>query len=73
MVDYILGDDKREDRKIVLAVTDAIEHPLLSYPEVAFARLASFTDDEQLVALILLRQIKSLLTAMMIIKRLLRH
>ena len=48
MVDYILGDDKREDRKIVLAVTDAIEHPLLSYPEVAFARSASFTDDEQL-------------------------
>ncbi|CAM4467392.1 potassium channel family protein [Pseudoalteromonas maricaloris] len=48
MVDYILGDNKREDRKIVLAVTEAMEHPLLSYPEVAFARLTSFTDDEQL-------------------------
>ncbi|KJZ02457.1 potassium channel family protein [Pseudoalteromonas piscicida] len=48
MVDYILGDNKREDRKIVLAVTEAMEHPLLSYPEVAFARLISFTDDEQL-------------------------
>ncbi|CAM3857930.1 potassium channel protein [Pseudoalteromonas sp. CO348] len=48
MVDYILGDNKREDRKIVLAVTEVMEHPLLSYPEVAFARLTSFTDDEQL-------------------------
>ncbi|WP_440054454.1 ion channel [Pseudoalteromonas sp. T1lg65] len=48
MVDYILGDKKREARKIVLAVTDNIEHPLLSYPDVLFAKLTSFTDDEQL-------------------------
>jgi voltage-gated potassium channel len=48
MIDYILADAKRQDRRIVLAVVDAIEHPLLSYSEVDFARLSSFTDDDEL-------------------------
>ncbi|TMO67000.1 potassium channel family protein [Pseudoalteromonas aurantia] len=48
IIDYILADTKRDNRRIVLAVTDAIEHPLMGYPEVNFARLTSFTEDEQL-------------------------
>ncbi|CAM4066736.1 potassium channel family protein [Pseudoalteromonas byunsanensis] len=48
MIDYILADTKRQDRRIVLAVVDEIEHPLLSYSEVDFARLSSFTDDDEL-------------------------
>ncbi|CAH9055227.1 hypothetical protein PSECIP111951_02758 [Pseudoalteromonas holothuriae] len=48
MIDYILADAKRQDRRIVLAVVDEIEHPLLSYSQVDFAKLASFTDDDEL-------------------------
>ncbi|MBQ4861362.1 two pore domain potassium channel family protein [Pseudoalteromonas sp. MMG013] len=48
IIDYILADTKRDKRRIVLAVTDNIEHPLLGYPEVNFARLTSFTENEQL-------------------------
>ncbi|BBN83040.1 potassium channel protein [Pseudoalteromonas sp. A25] len=48
MIDYILADVKRQDRRIVLAVVDDIEHPLLSYSQVDFAKLSSFTDDEEL-------------------------
>ena len=48
IIDYILADEKRDNREIVLAVTDDMEHPLLSYPDVKFVRLTTFTEDEQL-------------------------
>ncbi|WP_105265640.1 potassium channel family protein [Pseudoalteromonas sp. T1lg76] len=48
MVRYILADDKRVRRDIVLAVTDDIEHPFFSEPNVSFVKLSSYTDEEQL-------------------------
>jgi voltage-gated potassium channel len=48
MIDYILADTKRKARRILLVVTDDMEHPFLHYPEVDFARLESFTDDNEL-------------------------
>ncbi|WP_404341495.1 potassium channel family protein [Pseudoalteromonas mariniglutinosa] len=48
MIDYILADQKRLDRRILLAVTEQIEHPFLSNPHVDFARLNSFTDLDEL-------------------------
>ncbi|CCQ12690.1 putative potassium channel [Pseudoalteromonas luteoviolacea B = ATCC 29581] len=48
MIDYILADSKRKARRILLAVTDDMEHPFLHYPEVDFAKLPSFTDDQEL-------------------------
>ena len=48
MIDYILADTKRTDRRILLAVTEQIEHPFLSNENVDFARLTSFTDLDEL-------------------------
>ncbi len=48
MVDYILADHKRLDRRILLAVTEQMEHPFLANPMVDFARLSSFTDLDEL-------------------------
>ena len=48
MIDYILADKKRLDRRILLAVTEDMEHPFLSNGHVDFVRLSSFTDYEQL-------------------------
>ncbi|MBD57486.1 ion channel [Pseudoalteromonas sp. SSMSWG5] len=48
MVDYILADQKRLDRRILLAVTEQMEHPFLTNPMVDFARLSSFTDLDEL-------------------------
>ncbi|MEC8138590.1 MAG: two pore domain potassium channel family protein, partial [Pseudomonadota bacterium] len=48
MVDYILADHKRLDRRILLAVTEQMEHPFLANPMVDFARLTSFTDLDEL-------------------------
>lgn len=48
MIDYILADKKRLDRRILLAVTEQMEHPFLTNPHVDFARLSSFTDCNEL-------------------------
>lgn len=48
MIRYILADEKRVKRPIVLAVTEQIEHPFFSEPDVHFVRLSSYTDEEQL-------------------------
>lgn len=48
IVDYILADNKRKDRQIILAVNDLEEHPLANYSEVEFAHLTSFTDEKEL-------------------------
>ncbi|OCQ19762.1 potassium channel protein [Pseudoalteromonas luteoviolacea] len=48
MIEFILADNKRVDRRIVLAVHEDMEHPLLRFAQVDFVRLVSFTDDEQL-------------------------
>ncbi|KZN63115.1 potassium channel protein [Pseudoalteromonas luteoviolacea CPMOR-1] len=48
MIEFILADNKRIERRIILAVQEEMEHPLLRYPQVDFVRLASFTDDTEL-------------------------
>lgn len=48
MIRHILGDNKRQQRTILLCVTDEIEHPFLDDASVEFARLKSFTDDREL-------------------------
>ena len=48
IVSHILGDSKRESRKILLCVVEEMEHPFLTNPMVEFARLKSFTDDAEL-------------------------
>ena len=48
MVRYILADEKRVRRDIVLAVIEDIEHPFFSEPNVSFVKLSSYTDEEQL-------------------------
>ena len=48
IVSHILGDSKRQGRKILLCVVEEMEHPLLDNPMVEFARLASFTDNSEL-------------------------
>ncbi|MGB1029081.1 MAG: potassium channel family protein, partial [Pseudoalteromonas marina] len=44
MIDYILADTKRTERRILLAVTEQMDHPFLANEQVDFARLSSFTD-----------------------------
>ncbi|MEL0641980.1 potassium channel family protein [Pseudoalteromonas aliena] len=44
MIDYILADTKRTNRRILLAVTEQMDHPFLSNESVDFARLTSFTN-----------------------------
>ncbi|SFC83321.1 potassium channel protein [Pseudoalteromonas denitrificans] len=48
MIQYILADNKREQRQILLVVMDEITHPFIDNPQVDFAKLTSFTDREQL-------------------------
>lgn len=48
IIDHILGDARREERRIVLCVLDDIEHPLFENTQVDFARLQSFTDISEL-------------------------
>lgn len=48
IIEHILGDNKRMQRKILLCVTQEMEHPFYDNPMVEFARLRSFTDDEEL-------------------------
>ncbi|MDP2634200.1 MULTISPECIES: potassium channel family protein [unclassified Pseudoalteromonas] len=48
MIDYILADQKRTQRRILLAVTEQMEHPFLTNEHVDFVRLSSFTDCTQL-------------------------
>ncbi|GAA0304888.1 ion channel [Psychrosphaera haliotis] len=48
IIEHILGDDKRQQRKILLCVTQEMEHPFYENGMVEFARLRSFTDNEEL-------------------------
>ena len=48
MIKHILGDNKRVHRKIVLCVTEEMEHPFIDNPHVDFARLKSFTENDEL-------------------------
>jgi voltage-gated potassium channel len=48
IIDHILGDLKREERIILLCVKDQIEHPFPENAEVAFAKLQSFTNIDEL-------------------------
>jgi voltage-gated potassium channel len=48
MVQHILGDNKRQKRKILLCVTNDLEHPFLDNPLVEFAKLKSLTQDDEL-------------------------
>jgi len=48
IVKHILGDNKRQKRKILLCVTNELEHPFLDNPLVEFAKLKSLTQDEEL-------------------------
>jgi len=48
MIQYILADNKREQRQILLVVMDEMTHPFIENAQVDFAKLGSFTDIEQL-------------------------
>lgn len=48
IIELILGDKKRRNRRILLAVTDEIEHPFPDNNIVDFIRLESYTDEQQL-------------------------
>ncbi|WP_018691379.1 potassium channel family protein [Algicola sagamiensis] len=46
IIEHILGDSKREQRRILLCVTDDMTHPLIDQPSVSFAKLETFTDQK---------------------------
>lgn len=48
MIKYILADNKRLGRKIILAVSEEMTHPFPENPHVDFAKLSSFTDNNEL-------------------------
>lgn len=48
IIEHILGDNKRMQRKILLCVVEEMEHPFYDNSMVEFARLKSFTDDDEL-------------------------
>ena len=48
MINYILADNKRDERRILLAVNDQITHPFPDNPHVDFVRLSSFTNRDEL-------------------------
>lgn len=48
IIEYILGDKNRESRRILLCVTEDIEHPIAEIETVDFARLQTFTDKADL-------------------------
>lgn len=48
-VDCVLKDRKRQNGKIIICSTDPEQtHPMLEHPDVRFARVSSFTDDDEL-------------------------
>lgn len=48
IIQHILGDNKRMQRKILLCVVEEMDHPFYDNSMVEFARLKSFTDDKEL-------------------------
>lgn len=48
IIEYILGDKNRENRQILLCVTEEMEHPIADVENVDFARLQTFTDKADL-------------------------
>ena len=48
IVQLILGDKKRQERQILLCVTDDMQNPLPEINEVAFAKLNTFSDTNEL-------------------------
>ncbi|QTH65361.1 two pore domain potassium channel family protein [Psychrosphaera ytuae] len=48
IIEHILGDYKRMQRKILLCVVEEMDHPFYDNSMVEFARLKSFTDDHEL-------------------------
>ncbi|WP_100914338.1 potassium channel family protein [Pseudoalteromonas spongiae] len=48
MINYILADNKRVERRILLAVDEQMTHPFSDNPHVDFVRLSSFTDVDEL-------------------------
>ncbi len=48
MINYILADSKRVERRILLAVSSDMTHPFSDNPHVDFARLESYTDRQEL-------------------------
>lgn len=48
VVQLILGDKKRKKRQILLCVTDDITNPLMDIPELLFAKLSTFSDQDEL-------------------------
>lgn len=48
IIEHILGDNKRMQRKILLCVVEDMEHPFYDNSMVEFAKLKSFTDDQEL-------------------------
>lgn len=48
MINYILADNKRIERRILLAVSEEMLHPFSDNPHVDFAKLSSFTDNQAL-------------------------
>ena len=48
IIDLILGDKKRIERKILLCVTDEMKNPFPTNVEVSFARLRTFSDKKEL-------------------------
>lgn len=48
IVELILGDKNRLDRKIILCMTEDMDHPLAEFAEVSYLHLSSYTEHEQL-------------------------
>jgi voltage-gated potassium channel len=48
VVKLILGDKKRQKRQILLCVTDLMDNPFPEIHEISFARVASFSDPNEL-------------------------
>ncbi len=48
IIEHILGDNKRMQRKILLCVTQDMQHPFYDNSMVEFAKLKSFTDNDEL-------------------------
>jgi len=48
IVQLILGDKKRQQRQILLCVTDDITNPLPQLSEVSFAKVSTFSDENEL-------------------------
>ncbi len=48
IIDLILGDSRRQQRQILLCVTEEMEHPCPERPEVSFIRLDNYTDPASL-------------------------